>query len=91
MHTKDLADSKAKESQVDVGDGVLPIVAIFQTASQMNYTGGVMLEYEINVETRCSACKKAWRYERGVMAALKDSGKENPEDKSGSWKNSSPR
>jgi len=71
MHTKDLADSKAKESQVDVGDGVLPIVAIFKQLHKMNYTGGVMLEYEINVDDPMLGMQKSLAYERGVMAALK--------------------
>ena len=39
---------KAKGSQCDVGEGVLPIVGIFQQLRKMRYTGGVMLEYEIN-------------------------------------------
>ena len=30
MHIKDLADLKAKDSQVPVGDGAMPVVAIFK-------------------------------------------------------------
>jgi len=71
MHTKDLADSKAKESQVDVGDGVLPIVAIFKQLHKMNYTGGVMLEYEINADDPMMGMQKSLAYMRGVMAGLK--------------------
>jgi sugar phosphate isomerase/epimerase len=71
MHTKDLADSKAKESQVDVGDGVLPIPAIFKQLHKMNYTGGVMLEYEINADDPMPGMQKSMAYMRGVMAGLK--------------------
>jgi sugar phosphate isomerase/epimerase len=71
MHIKDLADSKAKESQCDVGDGVLPIVGIFKQLHRMNYTGGVMLEYEINESDPMMGMQKSLSYMRGVMAGLR--------------------
>ena len=71
MHIKDLADSKAKESQCDVGDGVLPIVGIFKQLHRMNYTGGVMLEYEINESDPMMGMQKSLAYMRGVMAGLR--------------------
>ena len=71
MHVKDLADSKAKESQCDVGDGVLPIVAIFKQLHRMNYTGGVMLEYEIHENDPMLGMQKSLSYMRGVMAGLR--------------------
>ena len=71
MHIKDLADSKAKESQCDVGDGVLPIVAIFQQLHKMKYTGGVMLEYEINENDPMLGMQKSLAYMRGVIAGLR--------------------
>jgi sugar phosphate isomerase/epimerase len=71
MHIKDLADSKVKESQCDVGDGVLPIVAIFQQLHRMKYTGGVMLEYEINADDPMMGMQRSLAYLRGVMAGLR--------------------
>jgi sugar phosphate isomerase/epimerase len=71
MHVKDLADSKVKESQCDVGDGVLPIVAIFKQLHRMNYTGGVMLEYEIHENDPMMGMQKSLSYMRGVMAGLR--------------------
>jgi sugar phosphate isomerase/epimerase len=71
MHVKDLADAKAKESQCDVGDGVLPIVGIFKQLHRMNYTGGVMLEYEINESDPMMGMQKSLSYMRGVMAGLR--------------------
>ena len=71
MHVKDLADAKVKESQCDVGDGVLPIVGIFKQLHRMNYTGGVMLEYEINENDPMMGMQKSLAYMRGVMAGLK--------------------
>ena len=71
MHTKDLADSTAKGSQCDVGDGVLPIVGLFRQLRKMNYTGGVMLEYEIHDTDPMMGMQKSLAYERGVAAALR--------------------
>jgi sugar phosphate isomerase/epimerase len=71
MHVKDLADAKVKESQCDVGDGVLPMVGIFKQLHRMNYTGGVMLEYEINESDPMMGMQKSLAYMRGVMAGLR--------------------
>lgn len=71
MHTKDLADATAKGSQCDVGDGVLPIVGLFKQLHKMNYTGGVMLEYEIHDTDPLPGMQKSLAYERGVAAALR--------------------
>ncbi len=71
MHVKDLTDAKAKDSQCDVGEGVLPIVAIFQQLRKMNYTGGVMLEYEIHDTDPMLGMQKSMAYMRGVVAGLR--------------------
>jgi sugar phosphate isomerase/epimerase len=71
MHTKDLSNTTARESQCDVGEGVLPIVAIFKQLRKMNYTGGVMLEYEIHDTDPMPGMQKSLAYERGVAAGLR--------------------
>jgi sugar phosphate isomerase/epimerase len=71
MHVKDLADAEVKESQCDVGDGVLPMVAIFKQLHRMNYTGGVMLEYEINENDPMMGMQKSLAYMRGIVAGLR--------------------
>jgi sugar phosphate isomerase/epimerase len=71
MHIKDLADSKTRDSQCDVGEGVLPIVGIFKQLHKMRYTGGVMLEYEIHENDPLIGMQKSLAYMRGVMAGLK--------------------
>ncbi len=48
MHMKDLAEKDKKESQVAVGEGIMPVKAIFQTLIDLKYNGYVDLEYEIN-------------------------------------------
>ena len=71
MHVKDLADGMQKDSQVAVGDGVLPIPAIFRQLQKMGYKGGVMLEYEINAENPVPGMEKSFAYMRGVLAGMK--------------------
>ena len=71
MHVKDLADLKKKDSQVPVGDGAMPIVAIFKELKQMNYQGGVMLEYEVQGDDPLPGMQKSFSYMRGVLAGLR--------------------
>jgi sugar phosphate isomerase/epimerase len=71
MHIKDLADSKARDSQCDVGEGDLPIVGIFKQLHKMHYTAGVMLEYEIHEDDPLMGMQKSLAYMRGVMAGLR--------------------
>ncbi len=71
MHIKDLRDLMAKDSQVEVGDGKMPIVAIFKQLKKMNYQGCVMLEYEINGDNPLPGMQKSFAYMRGVLAGLR--------------------
>src|ERR1700693_1194997 len=71
MHIKDLADSKTRDSQCDVGEGILPIVGIFKQLHNMRSTGGVMLEYEIHEDDPLMGMQKSLSYMRGVMAGLR--------------------
>jgi sugar phosphate isomerase/epimerase len=70
MHIKDLADPKGKDSQCDVGDGKLPIVAIFKQLRKMGYKGCVNLEYEINAKDPMPGMQRSFSYMRGVLAGL---------------------
>jgi sugar phosphate isomerase/epimerase len=71
MHVKDLRDLKDKASQVPVGDGNMPIPAIFKQLKAMNYQGGVMLEYEVDADNPLPGMQKSFAYMRGVLAGLK--------------------
>ena len=71
MHVKDLADLMNKDSQVAVGDGAMPIPAIFRQLQRMGYKGGVMLEYEINADNPLPGMQKSFAYMRGVLAGMK--------------------
>lgn len=70
VHVKDLADVMDKSSQVPVGDGAMPIVAMFRQLKAMNYQGGVMLEYEIDAEAPLPGMIKSIAYMRGVLDGL---------------------
>ena len=70
MHTKDLADMSKRDSQVVVGDGKIPIPALFKELIKMNYQGGVMLEYEIDEEDPFPGMQRSFSYMRGVLAGL---------------------
>src|SRR5882762_2216564 len=71
MHAKDLADFTSRGSQVAVGDGKMPIPAIFKQLHRMNYRGGVMLEYEIHENDPMPGMQKSFAYMRGVLAGLR--------------------
>lgn len=73
MHTKDLADPMVKESQVAVGEGKLPIKAIFAQLIKMKYKGCVNLEYEIKESDPLPGMKTSFAYMRGVLNDLKKS------------------
>ncbi|MBS1842205.1 MAG: sugar phosphate isomerase/epimerase [Acidobacteria bacterium] len=70
MHVKDLSDMSAKESQVAVGRGKMPIREIFKTLAAINYKGFVDLEYEINEKDPMPGVIESLAYMRGVINGL---------------------
>jgi sugar phosphate isomerase/epimerase len=70
IHAKDLANANARESQVAVGEGVLPIRELFQTLIQTGYKGNVDLEYEINESDPMPGVVESFAYMRGVLAGM---------------------
>jgi sugar phosphate isomerase/epimerase len=70
MHVKDLADFSSRDSQVDVGDGIMPFPQIFKQLKKMNYQGCVNLEYEINANDPMPGMQRSFSYMRGVLAGL---------------------
>ena len=48
LHMKDLTDFQSKESQVEVGKGIMPVKKIFEALTAIRYKGFVDLEYEIH-------------------------------------------
>jgi sugar phosphate isomerase/epimerase len=70
IHMKDLAKSTVKESQVAVGDGLMPVRQIFQALIEMHYPGQVDLEYEIFPTDPMPGVIKSFAYMRGVLAGM---------------------
>ncbi len=71
VHIKDIVAATGKNRGSVVGEGVLPIPAMFKTLLKMNYQGGVMLEYEIDADNPLPGMQRSFAYMRGVLAALK--------------------
>jgi len=74
MHMKDLTDFQAKESQVAVGDGKMPIRQIFEALIAIKYKGFVDLEYEVHADDPMPGVSKSFAYMRGVLAGMGYSG-----------------
>ena len=70
MHVKDLASKSDKESQVEVGRGVIDFPGLFRTLIEIGYQGQVGLEYEINAKAPLPGMIESMAYMRGVLAAL---------------------
>ncbi|HEY2544871.1 MAG TPA: sugar phosphate isomerase/epimerase [Candidatus Acidoferrum sp.] len=73
VHMKDLANFQSKDSQVAVGDGIMPVRKIFEALSAMGYKGFVDLEYEIHPDDPMPGVLSSFAYMRGVLAELRQS------------------
>ena len=67
---KDLADKNKKESQVAVGQGVMPVKDIFHTLIDMKYPGYVDLEYEINGKDPMPGVTESIAFMRKTLADM---------------------
>ena len=70
MHVKDLAVKSEKESQVEVGRGVIDFPALLKTLIDIGYQGQVGLEYEIKAKDPLPGMIESMAYMRGVLAAV---------------------
>ncbi|MBE0656944.1 MAG: sugar phosphate isomerase/epimerase [Bryobacteraceae bacterium] len=70
FHMKDLRNLMDKDSQCDVGDGAMPVKAIFAEMLRQNYKGIVHLEYEINAMDPMPGMIKSFAYMRGVIDGM---------------------
>jgi sugar phosphate isomerase/epimerase len=76
MHTKDLKDLKGPHdqpafSQCPVGDGSIPIPAIFRQLKKIEYQGVCSLEYEIDADNPMPGMQKSFAYMKGVLAGMR--------------------
>jgi sugar phosphate isomerase/epimerase len=70
MHMKDLTDFHSKESQVAVGDGIMPVREIFEALIATGYKGFVDLEYEVHGDDPMPGVTASFAYMRGVLAGM---------------------
>jgi sugar phosphate isomerase/epimerase len=71
LHMKDLTNFTEKESQVTVGDGMMPVRRIFESLIAQKYKGFVDLEYEIHPDDPLPGMIASFAYMRGVLAGLR--------------------
>lgn len=70
LHIKDLTDGTNRDSQVEVGRGILPVAAVFKELVRTKFAGHVSLEYEINADNPVQGMLESLSYMRGIAAAL---------------------
>ena len=70
IHVKDLRDLMDRDSQCIVGEGAMPMPAIFKQLVEMRYDGYVNLEYEIDASDPLPGMQRSFAYMRGVLASL---------------------
>jgi len=70
VHIKDLANFEKKDSQVAVGDGVMPVKKIFEALGAIKYKGFVDLEYEIHADDPMPGVIESFAFMRGVLAGM---------------------
>ena len=70
MHMKDLTDFSAKESQVTVGQGLMPVREIFAALVDLKYSGWVDLEYEVHGDDPMPGVTESFTYMRGVLSGM---------------------
>ena len=70
MHTKDLADYTSRDSQVAVGEGIIPFREIFASLIAIDYKGFVDLEYEIHGDDPMPGVIESFAFMRGVLRGM---------------------
>src|ERR1700733_12441561 len=70
VHMKDLTNFESKESQVAVGDGIMPVRKMFEALIAVKYPGFVDLEYEIRPDDPMPGVIASFSYMRGVLAGM---------------------
>jgi len=70
LHMKDLTSFESKESQVAVGDGIMPVQKMFEALIAIKYRGFVDLEYEIHPDDPVPGVIASFAFMRGVLAGM---------------------
>ncbi len=70
LHIKDLSDLMARDSQVIVGQGNMPMASIFRALIKGGFDGCANLEYEIDADNPLPGMKLSFAYMRGVLDGI---------------------
>jgi sugar phosphate isomerase/epimerase len=70
MHVKDLTSFESRESQVPVGEGILPFREMFEALIKIDYKGFVDLEYEIHADDPMPGVIESFAFMRGVLDGM---------------------
>ncbi len=70
IHMKDLKNFRDKDSQVAVGEGIMPLRAIFEALIAIKYEGFVDLEYEVHPDDPMPGVIASFAYMRGFLAGM---------------------
>ena len=70
MHVKDLTNFSSKESQVPVGEGILPFREMFEALIKIGYQGFIDLEYEIHPDDPMPGVIESFAFMRGVLDGM---------------------
>jgi inosose dehydratase len=70
FHLKDVTAPKPEGKAIEVGKGVIDIVAVFKAFLDHKYAGHVGLEYEVNTKEPVPGIMESYAYSHGVLAAI---------------------
>jgi sugar phosphate isomerase/epimerase len=70
VHMKDLTSFQSKESQVAVGEGIMPVREIFNALREIGYKGFVDLEYEVHGDDPMPGVIASIAYMRGALSGM---------------------
>ena len=70
LHMKDLTNFQSKESQVAVGEGIMPMRKMFEALIATEYKGFVDLEYEVQPDDPMPGVISSFAYMRGALAGM---------------------
>ncbi|SRR5258706_9109337 len=70
LHMKDLTNFQSKESQVAVGDGIMPMRKIFEALIATKYKAFVDLEYEVHPDDPMPGVISSFAYMRGALSGM---------------------
>ena len=74
VHMKDLTDFTSRESQVAVGEGKIPIKAIFEALRAIRYDGFVDLEYEVHGDNPMPGVTQSLDFMRAIDRSMERNG-----------------